>query len=228
MSGPPTAVALLSGGLDSGVALAAWLGDGGRVALCLCADYGQRAAAREARASERLAGRFGLPWRRLELPWLADASRVAGSALVDGAGADLPARTEAAPGDAASAWAVWVPARNLVLVAAAAAFAEALGAGVVLAGFNREEAATFADNSPAFVAACDAALALGTRTAVRVVSPTLGLDKVGIVALARRAGLGPADFWSCYAADADPATCGCESCVRSRRAWAAAARPDGA
>lgn len=216
-----SAVALLSGGLDSGVALAAWLDGGGTVALCVCADYGQRAAAREVDASQRLAARFGLRWRRIELGWLGDAARASGAALVEGAGREVPDRDAKDPGDGDSAAAVWVPARNVVLVAAAAAFAEAEGAGAVLAGFNREEAATFPDNSPEFVAAFDRLLSVGTRSGVRVVSPTLELDKAGIVALARRLGLRRDDFWSCYRADSDPARCACESCVRSRRAWAA-------
>jgi 7-cyano-7-deazaguanine synthase len=214
------AVALLSGGLDSGVALADWLSRANTVQVCLCADYGQRAFAREAATSRALAERYGLPWRRIDLPWLADAARATGAAQVEGSASPVPARSEDDPGDEASAAAVWIPARNVVLVAMAAAVAEASGADVVLAGFNREEAATFPDNSAAFLDACTAVLALGTRSGVRVESPTLGWDKVEIAARAVELGLGPADFSSCYEADGDPATCCCESCVRSRRAWA--------
>lgn len=215
-----TAVALLSGGLDSGVALASWLDRGGRCALALTADYGQRAAAAELRASERLASRLRVPWRSIDLSWLAEPGRQAGSALLDRARA-LPHGTLASPGDAASAAAVWVPARNVVLCAAAASFAEAERAECVLTGFNAEEAATFADNSAAFVAAFDAVLALGCRRPVRLASPTIALDKPAIVAAARRLGLGSADFWSCYEGGERP--CGrCESCVRGARAWGAA------
>ena len=143
--------------------------------------------------------------------------REGGAALVEGGGA-LPQRTVEDPGDDASAARVWVPARNVVLLAAAAAYAESLGCGSVVAGFNREEAEAFADNSAEFLAAMDAALALGTRDSVRVESPTLGLTKVEIVAVARRLGLGPDDFWSCYSGG--PEACGrCESCARSIRAW---------
>jgi 7-cyano-7-deazaguanine synthase len=208
---------LLSGGLDSGTALALWTGGGDRVALCLAADYRQRSAALERRAARELAHRFGVPWLRGYLPWLGEAAAAAGSALVS-RGPELPRRSAAAPGDAASAAAVWVPARNVVLIAAAAAFAEALGADVVLAGFNREEAATFPDNSAAFTAAMSGALALGTRTGVGIEIPTQGLDKQQIAAAARGQGLSRDDFWSCYGAG--PRPCGeCESCVRIARAW---------
>ena len=153
------------------------------------------------------------------LGWLGGFARDAGSALVDG-GAALPDRADAEiPGDEDTAAAVWVPARNVVLIAAASAAAEAHGASVVLAGFNSEEAATFPDNSQAFVEAFDRVLSMGTQCGVVVESPTVGMTKRDIVATARRLGLEQDDFWSCY--DAGPTSCGrCESCTRSVAAWA--------
>lgn len=211
-----SAIALLSGGLDSGVSLGLWLAQPDcRVSLCLSFDYGQRSAAEESRAARLLAERYEVEWRLIELPWLAEAAQQSGSALLTGA---LPAGTEADPGDADSAAAVWVPARNVVFLAIAASFAEAAGDAVILTGFNREEAETFPDNSAAFVEAMDAVLALGTRAGLRVCSPTLDLTKVDIAKQARQLGLHATDFWSCY--DSGPEPCGCcESCVRSSRAW---------
>lgn len=213
----PRAVILLSGGLDSGVALAEWCTRGGTVALALTCDYGQRAAEREALAATRLAHRFGAPWCLVDLPWLGEVARRAGSTLIAGT-PPLPQGTPAAPGDQRSAAAVWVPARNLVLCAVAAAYAEELGAEAIVAGLNREEAETFPDNSPEFAAAATSVLRYACRGPVRVESPIQGLDKVGIVARARAHGLTQADFWSCYDDGGEP--CGrCESCARSARAW---------
>lgn len=211
-----SAIALLSGGLDSGVSLGLWLAQPDcRVSLCLTFDYGQRSVAEESRAAQRLADRYGIAWRLIALPWLADAAQQSGSALVAG---KLPEGTEAEPGDADSAAAVWVPARNVVFLAIAASFAEAAGDAVILTGFNREEAETFPDNSAAFVDAMDAVLALGTREELTVCSPTLDLAKMDIAKRAKELGLRAADFWSCY--DSGPEPCGrCESCVRSVRAW---------
>lgn len=208
-------IALLSGGLDSGVA-AARFAEGGQNVLqaALFCDYGHRAAARERQRATTLAEHFGVPLLAYDLPWLGELSRTAGSTLMAGCG-DLPAATKDAPGDADSARSVWVPARNAVFVAIAAAVAEARGADCVIAGFNREEAETFPDNSEAFLRAATAFLQLGSREGIEVVSPTIACTKDELVADAKRLGFTSADFWSCYEGGDEP--CGrCESCVRSR------------
>lgn len=180
----------------------------------LFCNYGHRAAAREQLRATALAERFSVPLLTYDLPWLGELSRTAGSTLMADCG-DLPSATREAPGDEASARSVWVPARNAVFVAIAAAVAEAHGADCVVAGFNREEAATFPDNSQAFLSAATAFLQLGTRDGVEVVSPTIDCTKDDLVADAKRLGFTAGDFWSCYEGGTDP--CGrCESCVRSR------------
>ncbi len=209
------AIALLSGGLDSAVALGLWLESGNGIHLALTLDYGQRAADQEARAAKALANRHSLSWERIQLPFLEKAA--AASALVD-PDRVLPDGTPEQPGDHASAAAVWVPARNLVFLSVAAALAEAAAIDVLLTGFNSEEAQTFPDNSPDFLDAMNRALTLATRTAVRVASPTLAMDKPRIAIEAHRLGIRPTDLWSCYGAGPQP--CGvCESCLRSVRAW---------
>ena len=65
----------------------------------------------------------------------------------------------------------------------------------------------------------DRVLDLGLIGRCRVLAPVQDLDKPGLAAAARGFGLGPEDFWSCYLPEGDRATCRCESCVRSRRAW---------
>jgi 7-cyano-7-deazaguanine synthase len=204
-------VALLSGGLDSIVSFtrATQLTE---VALALTFDYGQRAAAREIAAAAAVAGRAGVVHRVVELPWLAEITR---TALVSRE-AELPAPASVAEAGAESAAAVWVPNRNGVFINIAAAFGEPLGARLIVAGFNREEAETFPDNSPEFMAAATQALALSSRSRPEVISYTAHLDKVGIVRWGREIGAPLELVWSCYRGE-ERHCWRCESCLRLRR-----------
>jgi 7-cyano-7-deazaguanine synthase len=117
--------------------------------------------------------------------------------------------------------AVWVANRNGVFLNVAAAFAEASGESEVLVGFNKEEAATFPDNSAGYIEAVNRALSFSTLNGVRVASYTTEWGKPRILKEAIGIGL-PLDLvWSCY--EAGPRRCWkCESCKRSERALLAA------
>jgi 7-cyano-7-deazaguanine synthase len=206
---------LLSGGLDSTVALALALREG-KVGLALTADYGQRSAAREVEAARRIAAILGVEHSVVDLRFL---GRLGKSALTE-ATSTLPTPSEKdLSGEAAKASAdrVWVPNRNGLLVNVAAAFAEALGMGAVVVGFNAEEGETFPDNTPRFVDAVNDSLALSTRERVRLTSPTLHLSKSRIVIEGRKAGAPLEWVWPCY--EGGDRLCGrCESCMRFERA----------
>ncbi|HVY62513.1 MAG TPA: 7-cyano-7-deazaguanine synthase QueC [Planctomycetota bacterium] len=212
------AVILLSGGLDSAVALA--LAQPGPRSLALTFDYGQRAARREVEAARAMAARAGIEHRAIDLPFLREITR---TALV-ARSADLPRPEPGALDSEAAretAKAVWVPNRNGVFIAIAAAHAEAAGLRHVVVGFNREEGTTFPDNTPEFVACSNAALAFSTLAKVKVANPVGKLDKVEIVRKGREAGAPIALVWSCYEGGAEQ--CGtCESCRRLFRALDAA------
>ena len=202
-------VVLLSGGLDSTVSLAV-AARKMKVVLAVTFDYGQRAARRERRAAARIARRYRVPHRVIGIPWLA---RLTPTALVN-----RKARLPRGEMSERSAKAVWVPNRNGVFIEIAAAHAEALKAARLVTGFNREEAATFPDNSAAYVRAVNRALGYSTANGVRVVSFTADLDKKAIVRLGRRLRA-PLDLvWPCY--EGGRRWCGtCESCLRSLKAF---------
>jgi 7-cyano-7-deazaguanine synthase len=186
------------------------------VALCLTADYGQIAAAREIEAARNLSAHYEVPHQVVDLPFIKEVSNTALFGETP-----LPKLPENALDDREvtkeSARAVWVPNRNGVLINVAACFAEARDCQCVVAGFNREEGATFPDNSPGFVDAVNALLSYSTLNQVRLVSYTLHLDKTEIVDLGKRLGLPWNLIWSCYCGGDEP--CGvCESCLRLRRA----------
>ena len=201
-------VAILSGGLDSTVSLAAATRKMD-VVLALTFDYGQRAAKRERDASAKIAKHYKIPHRVIAIPWLA---ALTSTALVNRR-ASLPLNEMSVR----SAQAVWVPNRNGVFIEIAAAHAESLGAERLITGFNKEEAVTFPDNSPAYVSAVNYALSYSTANGVRVVSFTGNLEKRGIVNLGRRLDAPLKHIWPCY--EGGKRWCGeCESCLRSLRA----------
>lgn len=212
----PSQIILLSGGLDSVVNLV-MAREKGAVLLALTFDYGQRAAAREIGASRKICEELAITHRVIPLPWMQEFTS---SSLIQGKG-EVPRLKKEDLSDMEktqkTARAVWVANRNGVFVNIAAAIAESMGASLVVAGFNREEAETFPDNSRAFLNAVNASLAYSTLNKVRAASYTLEMDKTEVV----RAGLthhAPfEEVWSCYHGGAK--MCGvCESCLRLKRA----------
>jgi 7-cyano-7-deazaguanine synthase len=208
----------LSGGLDSSANLALCHALDKPI-LALTVDYGQRAAKKEIQAAKKLCSHYKVKHEVLDLPWLGD---LGGSALTDSKKSMPhlePYQLDQAELTQETARSVWVPNRNGVLISAAAAYAESLDAQQVVVGFNREEAATFPDNSTEFLRRSSEALVLSTATAVRVFCYTDQLDKREIVAKLRETDPEfPFDLvWSCYEGKEKP--CGqCESCRRFKRA----------
>jgi 7-cyano-7-deazaguanine synthase len=207
-------VVLLSGGLDSTVSLA-MAREYCEPRWALFFDYHQHAVKREEAASRRIAGRFGLRFKRIELPWLGDLSS---SRLIAGKGMPPDFSPGTSPGGGgAPDRVVWVENRNGVFVNIAAAFAASRDCRIIIVGFNREEAQAFPDNGERFLAAVNAALALGVGKPMRVESPTARLVKSEIVERGLALDIPWRLIWSCYRGN--ERMCGsCESCVRLRRA----------
>lgn len=209
-------VVLLSGGLDSSVNLAAALRDS-EVDLVLTFDYGQKAAKKEIESSQKLTQFYKLKHKILELPWFKEFH----SGLID-ANAAIPTGNQVAVDDIVvsqkTAKAVWVPNRNGIFLNIAAGFAESIGAHFVVPGFNKEEAATFPDNSFDFIRALRKSFAYSTGNHVDVHSYTIQMDKSEIVRLGRDMKLPFEMIWPCYLSK--NLWCGqCESCQRAKRAF---------
>lgn len=214
------AITLLSSGLDSVAALtiAAKSFD---IEMAITFDYGQRAGTREIEYSKKVCEYFDIEHKVITLNWL---SGITSTALVN-RNADVPSLSfedidEIAPAEITrdSAKAVWVPNRNGVMLNIAGAFAESRECDYLVVGFNGEEAATFPDNSLAYVKAMDNAFSYSTQNRVKILAPLIELGKTGIVkkALEEKA---PLEYsWSCYHGAEIP--CGkCESCRRRMRAF---------
>ncbi len=209
---------LLSGGLDSAANLAlSCIHD--EVVLALTIDYGQRAAENEKLAARNLSQHFKVPHQILDLRFIKDL----GTSALTHVSSVMPNLKEGELDDRLatqrSAAAVWVPNRNGVFLSVAAALAEARGIDQVMVGFNKEEAATFADNTAAFAEAFSDSLKYSTQNHVRVHCYTFELTKIEIVKkLKEEVQSFPFEkIWSCYEAGAEPCQ-KCESCQRLARA----------
>jgi 7-cyano-7-deazaguanine synthase len=205
-------ILLLSGGLDSTVAAALSLRHA-RPRLALTVNYGQKAFPAEREAAAYFAHGWGCEQRTVDLKWL---GKLAPNALTD-PNVPMPSYTEGVDDALASAHQAWVPARNLVLVSVAAAHADALAADTIVAGWNREEGATFPDNSAKFAAAMSRTLQAFSYHPVELFLPLLGMSKDEIYAHAVALKLDISRLHPCWGEG--PGLCGvCESCRRFLRA----------
>ncbi|MDO8527078.1 MAG: 7-cyano-7-deazaguanine synthase QueC [Deltaproteobacteria bacterium] len=214
------AITLLSGGLDSYLSTALARQDHD-VILALTFDYGQRAIKPEIKAAQKMAKLWRIKHQVIELPWL----KSLGNNALTNTRTILPRFHDAKKlkdkkATEKSAEAVWVPNRNGVFINVAASFAEGLGAEWIVTGFNREEAATFPDNSADYVHRMNRALELSTLMfPPKVKSFVQEMDKKEMVQQMLEMKLPTDIFWSCY--EGGEKMCGtCESCVRTLNALA--------
>lgn len=205
----------MSSGLDSSVNLA-WAVQEMDLSLALTFDYGQLSASKEIEFSQKLCKQYKVSHQIVDLKWFSSFSK---SSL--NSGADLPLAGDVSIDDLEisikTAKSVWVPNRNGIFLNIAAGFAEGFGADFVIAGFNKEEAATFPDNSLDFLKATDLALQYSTANRLKTHSYTISMDKTEIVKKGLELNLDFSKVWPCY--QNFKQWCGeCESCQRYRRA----------
>jgi 7-cyano-7-deazaguanine synthase len=217
-----TCAVLFSGGLDSTTALV-WAVARYDKVTALTFDYGQRHRVEIAMA-RRVARRLGIPHVVLRV----DPRAVGGSALTDAAAA-LP-RSAGAGRPGAGPPATYVPFRNGVFLALAAAWAESRGVLDLVCGFHTADSPDYPDTRKEFVRAMERAINAGTRAAyggprMRVLAPFVGLGKAEIIRRGLALGADYSFAISCYAGREAPCRT-CPSCRLRARAWKEAGRED--
>lgn len=217
-----SSVVLLSGGLDSAVALALVRAEG-RACHALTVDYGQRHRV-ELESARRVASVLGCVSHRVVA---LDFRAIGGSALTD-ASIGVPAASDR-PGVPLT----YVPARNATMLAIAAGLAEVVGAGEIVIGANVVDYSGYPDCREPFLRAMESALALGTRAGteggapVRIRAPLMSMSKAEIIVLGHRLGVDLSMTSSCYDPDVRGRACGrCDACAIRRRGFADAGVPD--
>lgn len=216
----PTAVVLLSGGMDSCVT-AAIARLRYRVAV-LHSSYGQRTQSREKLAFDRISDFWKIDTRlAIDQSYL---NRIGGSALTD-EHISVPDCDLAAAGGSIPV--TYVPFRNAQFLSAAVAWAEVLGAEAVFIGAVEQDSSGYPDCRPAYYEAFNRLIDLGTRpeTRIAIKTPLIGMSKAEIVRRGVELGA-PLDLtWSCYQ-DSDAACGRCDSCALRLRAFEQAGVPD--
>ena len=213
------AVVLLSGGLDSTVTLAK-AGEEGYEIYALSFDYGQRHE-KELASAKKIAEFYKVNEHKI---LNIDLSKIGGSALTDpqitipllrdieNIGKDIPI--------------TYVPARNMIMLSFAVAYAEVVNADAVFIGANALDYSGYPDCRPEFLKAFQNAARLGTKRGVEnkpveIRYPLIDETKADIVREGARLTVPFHLTWSCY--QGGERACGrCDSCTLRLRGFAEA------
>ena len=217
----PHAVVLLSGGLDSATVLAIARSQGFEC-HALSFDYGQRHRC-ELEAAANVAKQLGAAdYKCAKI----DLRLWGGSALTDD-NIDVP--------DAANDGKVpitYVPARNLIFLSFATAWAEVLGARHIFIGVNSVDYSGYPDCRPAFIRSFQETARLGTCAVdenwhYEIVAPLQNMSKAEIIQTGIRLGVDYSLTTSCYNPDLQGRSCGkCDSCTLRHAGFEGAGIPD--
>lgn len=204
------AVILMSGGLDSLVALGYSRNKTDyNVELALTFDYGQKSASAEIEASRKICEFYNVEHKVIKLDWLKEITKT--SLVNDIEIPDNQFETKK------SAEMVWVPNRNAVFLNIAASFCDSFGYNYILYGANKDESKTFPDNTEEFRSQISKTFESSTLVKPKVVAPLINYTKSDIVKIAVEGSM-PLDLvMSCY--NSIDRHCGkCESCYHLKKA----------
>lgn len=213
------AVVLVSGGLDSAVALAIAKADTYEC-HALTVSYGQRHSG-ELEAARKVA--LGCASHHMVE---CDLRSIGGSALTGDI--DVPKGEFPPQGVPVT----YVPARNLVFLSLALGLAEVTRSEAVFIGANVVDYSGYPDCRPEFLRAFEQLAAVGTKAGVegagiKVAAPLLHWDKAAIILEGLRLNVDLSVTRSCYDPDPDDGSCGhCDSCIIRRRAFETVGIPD--
>jgi len=214
----PTAVVLLSGGLDSATTLAIARAEG-FATYALSFRYGQRHAV-ELEAARAVARQLGAV--RHEIAEI-DLRAMGGSALT----ADLPVPQDRSAEEMSGGIPItYVPARNTIFLSFALGWCEVLGAADLFIGVNAVDYSGYPDCRPEFIEAFERLANLATRAGVegkrlRVHTPLIALSKAEIIRRGLALGVDYSLTRSCYDPDSSGRACGrCDACLLRLRGFA--------
>ena len=206
------ALVLFSGGVDSTTCLGIAVNKyGAEEVLALSLYYGQKHS-RELEAARKIAARYGVKHKELDLALIfADSD----CSLLQGSDADIPKESYAEQLQKTDGKPVstYVPFRNGLFLASAASIALSNGCTEIYYGAHSDDAAgnAYPDCSSDFNDAINRAIYLGSGGELRVTAPFIGMNKAQVVAEGLKLNVPYELTWSCYEGGNKP--CGvCGTC----------------
>lgn len=213
---------LLSGGLDSSTAAAIAKSEG-YILYGLTFDYGQRHR-REIESAKAIARSLGFADH---IVFSLDLRQITRSALTGHAQVPLD-RSNAEIGSQIPA--TYVPARNIIFLSIALAYAETIGSTDIFVGVSQVDYSGYPDCRLSFLEAFERMANTGTKAAVegaefRIRAPLINMSKAEIVRRGVQLGVDFGLTWSCYLGGKN--ACGrCDSCKLRRAAFGQAGLSD--
>ena len=216
-------LALLSGGLDSCVALAMAVEEKDNPVAALTVFYGQKHA-RELKSAEAVANHYNLKHHVVTF----------GSDFINNIShaTALIGKDEAIPSErrlsemTARVPRTYVPGRNTIMLALAQSIAEANGYDRIYCGFNAVDYSGYPDCRPHFVEAWNHLARYATKVGyidnkpIELVAPIINFSKASVADMGIKLNAPLHLTWSCYTGGDQP--CGtCDSCIiRANAFWA--------
>jgi 7-cyano-7-deazaguanine synthase len=211
------AVVLLSGGLDSTTTLAIAIAQG-YATYALSFDYGQRHKI-EIEAARRIVKSLGAQKHRVvEI----DNRLFGDSALTDDV--DVP-KSRSEKEISAGIPVTYVPARNIIFLSHALAWAEMIPAGHIFLGVNAIDYSGYPDCRPEFIAMFETLANIGTKAGVegrrfQIHAPLIKMSKAQIVRKAIELDVDLGLTHSCYDPTPEGRACSqCDSCQLRRKGF---------
>ena len=214
-------VVLLSGGIDSTTCLAhAVKNYGSENVFCLSMTYGQKHD-KEIMSARKVADHYGVNLQEMDLSTIfkfSDCSLLKGRESIKH---ESYAEQLAEMGGQGTV-STYVPFRNGLFLATAAAYALSVGAEVIFYGAHADDAAgrAYPDCTPEFESAMNEAIYEGSGRVLRMEAPLLNMNKTQVVKMGLELGAPYELTWSCYEGHDTP--CGeCGTCIDRAAAFAA-------
>ena len=203
-------ILLLSGGMDSTVALWHTLAQGHEVVACLGIDYSSKHNAKELPMARWQAEKAGVPFQIADLTFMNNLFQ---SDLLK-SGGEIPEGHY----EEENMKSTVVPFRNGILLSVAAGFAESVGAeGLVIAAHSGDHT-IYPDCREDFLAPMSQAISAGTYADVQILRPFVNVRKEDIATIGHELGVDFTHTWSCYKGlDLHCGKCG--TCVERKEAF---------